>query len=262
MDGSLSDRLRRLTGPVLFGLTMVLLALAVYSLLAVAATPWGQGLLGADVVKGYLPGAQRFLDTGSPYTPEQLAGPWPLDYHSFIHPPAALGLFVPFLVLPLLLWWLIPSLITVVALWKLHPARWTWPLMAACLVWPRSTGSILAGNSDIWVMAAVAAGAVWGWPVAVLVIKPTFAPLAIVGLGRRSTWVAAALVGLGILLTLPLWIDWLQVVGNAHLGAAYSLLNLPLPAIGLAAYLGSSRGLARWLRRADAAAANAPAGST
>ena len=114
--------------------------------------------------------------------------------------------------------------------------------MAACLLWPRSTGSILAGNTDIWVMAAVATGAVWGWPVVVLVVKPTFAPLAIVGLGRRSTWVAFAIVGLGILLTLPLWIDWLQVVGSAHLGPAYSLLNLPLAAIGFFAYLGSSRG--------------------
>lgn len=258
----MSVRSRHLAGPVSFGLTVVLLALAAYSLVAVASTPWGQGLLGSDVVKGYLPGAQRFLDTGSPYTPEQLAGPWPLDYHSFIHPPAALGLFVPFLVLPLVLWWLVPLLVTGAALWKLHPARWTWPLMAACLVWPRSTGSILAGNSDIWVMAAVAAGAVWGWPVAALIIKPTFAPLAIVGLGRRSTWVATAIVGVGVLLTLALWIDWLQVVGNAHLGAAYSLLNLPLAAIGFIAYLGSSRGLAHWMSRADAAAVDRTTGGT
>jgi hypothetical protein len=218
------------------GLSIVLLALAAYQLIETAATPWGQGLIGSDVSKGYLVGAQRFLDTGSPYTDQQIAGPWALDFHSFIHPPAALPLFVPFLVLPLPLWWAIPGLVTLLAIYRLRPAPWTWPLMAACLVWPRSTGAILAGNSDIWAMTAVAAGAVWGWPIVAIAIKPTFAPLALVAVRRRSAWIVG-IAGVAVMLPLlPLWFDWLQVIGNARLGPAYSLLNLPLVLIGAIGY--------------------------
>lgn len=129
------------------GLTVVLAAMAVYRLVEVASTPWGRGLIAADLVQGYLPGARRFLDTGSPYLPEQVSGPWALDVHSFIHPPTALPLFVMFLVLPLPLWWMIPIVVTAAAVWRLQPSPWTWPIMTLCLVWPRSTGAVLAGNS-------------------------------------------------------------------------------------------------------------------
>lgn len=214
--------------PLMFGLTAVLLALAIVELASTAASPWGQGLIASDVTKGYLVGAQRFLDTGTPYSPHQLAGPWALDYHSFIHPPTALILFVPFLVLPLPIWWVLPLGLTIWCVYRLQPAPWAWPLMAACLIWPRSIGSLLAGNTDMWVMAFVASGAVWGWPVAGIAIKPTFAPLAVVAIRRRSAWIAGALTVAFIVLTLPAWRDWISVVGNAGLAPEYSLLNLPL----------------------------------
>ena len=176
--------------PTMFGLATVILGLAVYELVTTAVTPSGQELIAADVTQGYLAGAQRFVNTGSPYTAKQLAGPWVLGYHSFIHPPAALLLFVPFLFVPLPLWWILPIATTVWCVAWLRPLPWTWPLLAFCLIWPRSIGSLLAGNTDIWATAFVAAGAVWGWPVVALIIKPTFAPLAIVAVRRRSAWLA------------------------------------------------------------------------
>lgn len=230
---------RRYGRPVAFALAVVLCVLAMQQLIVVS-----QGrpaLLASDLVKGYLPGAQRFLDTGSPYLPEQVAGTWTLGFHSFIHPPAALPIFVPFLVLPLALWWAIPIGVTALAIWRLRPASWTWPLMALCLCWPRSTGSLLAGNSDIWAMTAVAAGAVWGWPAVMLLAKPTFAPLGLVAVKHRSTWVAAFFALLFVLATIPLWVEWSKVISNAGLQWWYSLLNLPLVALPLIAYLGRDR---------------------
>ncbi len=231
--------LRRYGRPVALALAVVLGAFALQQLILVNQ---GQpALLASDVVKGYLPGAQRFLDTGSPYLPEQLAGAWTLDVHSFIHPPAALPIFVPFLVLPLPLWWVLPVGLAVVAIGRLRPAPWTWPLMALCLCWPRSTGSILAGNSDLWAMAAVAAGAVWGWPVVMLLAKPTLAPLGLVGVGHRSTGYAILAAAAFVLVTITLWAQWWTVIGNAGLQWWYSLLNVPLVALPAIAYLGRTR---------------------
>jgi hypothetical protein len=221
---------------VAVGLTVVLLALAGLELVALNAMY--PVILFSDPVVGYFPGAQRFLDTGSPYAPEQVAGAWSLGAHSFIHPPAALALFVPFLALPLPLWWVLPLGFTAWAVWRLRPAPWTWPLMAACLLWPRSTGSLLAGNSDMWAMAFVAAGTLWGWPVALLAIKPTFAPLALIGIRRRWTWIAGVVWLALVAVTLPLWLEWLRVTANAGLSPTYSVNNLPLVLLPLVAWAG------------------------
>lgn len=231
----------RYARPVWVATAVVLLALATVSLVTTAITqPY---FLATDITGGYLPGAQRFLDTGNPYTADQLAGPWTIGVHTFIHPPAALPLFVPFLFLPLALWWIIPLGLTAYAVWRLRPAPWTWPVMVLCLCWPRSTGALLTGNSDLWAMAAVAAGALWGWPVALLAVKPTFAPLALIGARRRSAWLAAVPGLLFVAVTLPLWIQWWAAIGNAGLGWTYSLLNLPLVLLPVVAWLGrSSRG--------------------
>ena len=199
---------------------------------------WGRFFVGSDLV-GYTDGARRFIDTGSPYTAEQLAGPWQLDIRSFIHPPIALGLFIPFLVLPALLWWAIPAAILGWALWRLRPAPWTWPVMLLLLCWPRSLGSIIAGNTDIWIMAFVAAAAVLRWPAAFIVIKPSFAPLLLIGVRRRSWWLTMAVLGVISLLMLPLWFEWVTVLRNASPDPLYSIFNLPLVSIGLVAWLGS-----------------------
>ena len=196
------------------------------------------GLLGSDLVHGYLVGARRFLDTGSPYLAEQLAGPFELGYHSFIHPPSALPLFVPFLWLPAILWWMLPIAITAYALYRLRPTPWSLATMALLLCWPRSTGALLTGNTDIWAMAAVAAATVWGGAAVALIIKPTFAPLALIAIKQRSTWMAGAVVAGTSLLMAPLWIQWLSVIRNADLPLTYSLLNLPLVALPLVGWLG------------------------
>ncbi|MGH9034606.1 MAG: hypothetical protein ACRD0O_02495 [Acidimicrobiia bacterium] len=104
--------------------TLVLLAIFAWRLVTTVGSEWARLYAGGDL-GGYVAGARRFLDTGSPYLPEQVAGPWQLGPYSFVHPPAALALFVPFVVLPAVLWWAIPIAVTAWALWRLrpHPAQ-------------------------------------------------------------------------------------------------------------------------------------------
>jgi hypothetical protein len=237
----LSERWYR---PLMVGLTTVLGLFAVALLVDLARSSFGRDWsFGNGDLVGYLAGARRFLDTGSPYLREQLSGTWRLEPHSFIHPPSALPLFIPFLVLPAILWWAIPLAITVAAIWQLRPAPWAWPLIALCLCWPRSTGSLLAGNTDIWAMGFLAGGAVLGWPAALVAIKPTFGPFALVGARHRSWWLVVALIAAGSLLVLPLWFEWLRAIANVEggLGPDYSLLNLPLPSIPIIAWAARTR---------------------
>ncbi|HEV8488503.1 MAG TPA: hypothetical protein VGQ58_01805 [Candidatus Limnocylindrales bacterium] len=220
--------------------TLVLAIGFAWQVIATWNSEWARLYAGGDL-GGYLEGARRFLETGSPYLAEQVTGRWTLEPHSFVHPPAALALFVPFLVLPAVLWWAIPLGITGWAIARLRPARRTWPLLVLCLIWPRSIGSVLAGNSDIWVMAIVAAGLVLHWPFALLIIKPTFVPLSLLGFGRRSWFVAHLAVAAAMVATWALWVEYLAVVRNSQLRLDYSLLNLPLVVLPVIAWLGRAR---------------------
>lgn len=238
--GADSPRTPPLTTVVAAGLAVGIGILAVALLWQLRFSDWGRYFVGSDLV-GYTDGARRFLDTGSPYSPEQLAGPYQLDIRSFIHPPIALLLFLPFLVLPAFLWWALPAGILAWALVRLRPAPWTWPVMLLMVCWPRSLGSIVAGNSDLWVMAFVAAAAVIGWPAVAIAIKPSFGPLMLIGIRRRSWWIAAGIVGAVSLVLLPLWPQWLDAVRNASPDPLYSVWNLPLVCLGLVAWLGRTR---------------------
>ena len=125
--------------------------------------------LGMDFVF-YRDVGARWLADGSYYLPYQLAGPYHVTLLTdpgtgdVLYPPNALLLFVPFAVLPGVLWWAIPVAVTGYALYRLRPAPWAWVVMLILLAWPRAVGAYLFGNTDIWIAAAIAAGAVWGWP--------------------------------------------------------------------------------------------------
>ena len=226
----------------MLGLAMVIAFGFVTGLMAMARSPWAaQFAFGNGDLSGYLDGARRFLATGSPYLPEQVAGSWHLQPHSFIHPPVALVLFVPFLWLPAILWWAIPIVGTTWIMIRSRPAPWTWPLVALCLAWPRSQGSILDGNTDLWAMFAVALGVRYGWPFIFLIVKPTFAPLAILGTNDRRIWIAAAIAAAATLPLVSLWLDYFAVIRNTDLGLGYSVLNMPLIVMPLASLFPSRR---------------------
>ena len=85
----------------------------------------------------YRDAAARWLAGGPYFEPYQLAGPYPITAGDVLYPPVALWLFVPFTVLPAVLWWAIPIAVAAWAVWRLQPSPEWWPLIALCIAWRR-----------------------------------------------------------------------------------------------------------------------------
>jgi hypothetical protein len=200
--------------------------------------------LGGDF-HGYQTAVERFLATGSPYAEWQLSGPYGFAdaaREPFLHPPTMLLLAVPFHFVPAILWYAIPIAVVVgtVAWWR--PAWWSWPVLAALLFWPRTATAVVTGNSDLWVSAGVALWPFLGWTAAVAYLKPSVLPVAILGLRRRSFWIATAATVVFGVVTLPLWFEWITALRNFdQLPLTYSLLSLPVISLPLIAWLGRTR---------------------
>jgi hypothetical protein len=191
----------------------------------------------------YMRGVERFLATGSPYLPEQISG---RGYDSFsgdvfLYPPLALLLMLPMYFLPAVLWWIVPIGVIAAMVWRLRPVWWSWPLLAACLAWPRTISYAGAGNTDMWIAAFAAAGVSMGWPAALVVLKPSFAPLMFVGVRRRSWWIACGLLVAFSLVTWPLTAQYITVIRTGTADVGYSLISLPVTLIGPIAWLGRRR---------------------
>jgi hypothetical protein len=189
----------------------------------------------------YMAATGRWLGGGSFYDPVQLAGPYPIWAHAILYPPLALALFVPFSLLPAVLWWAVPITVILAVIAYHRPAYWAWPLVVGGLAWPPTVVLTYTGNPGLWVAAGVAAGTVLGWPALAVILKPTLAPFILVGVRRRSWWIGAAVVGLVALAFGSLWLDWWKAVTNiygARVGLLYSMGDVPLlaaPVIAAAA---------------------------
>lgn len=223
--------------PIAVGLSALILAAGVVLFVTAATGEFGR-FWGVDIAH-YLDATRRWLATGTPYVPSEVAGPFTFVPETFLHPPIALVLFLPFLVLPLPLWWAIP--LGVVA-WSVRQAPpWAWPLLAFAVSHPRFHGALIVGNTDLWVAAGLVAGIRHGWPALVIAAKPSLAFLALVGIRRRSWWIGTVAVALACLPFGALWLDWVAVVRHAPGDWTYSLPSLPwLLAMGMAG-LGAAR---------------------
>ena len=177
-------------------------------------------------------GAQRFLDTGSPYViPDHVLATWDemVAVMPFVHPPIALWLFVPFLWLPAVVWWLIPAAIAAWLVYRWRPGEWAWIASLVIIGWPPQVQNVQVGNTDMWIAALTGAGILYGWPAALIVIKPHSLPYAVFSIRHRSFW-----IGLGVMavLAIPfgsLWFEWLRMLSKlAGSGPAYLVKLLPL----------------------------------
>jgi hypothetical protein len=67
-----------------------------------------------------------------------------------------------------------------------------------------------------------------------VLLKPTLAPFALFGMRQRRWWVAAAVLGVVSLAFLPMWPDYLTVLGNARdeQGWLYVAGNVPIMVVG------------------------------
>jgi hypothetical protein len=198
-----------------------------------------QGGVGVDFHR-YQELTGQWLSTGHFYLDRQLAGPTTVRDGDPLYPPTLLYLLVPFQVLPELLWWAIPLTVFACVLVRLRPRAWTWPLLAAVLVWPRTPALIIYGNPGMWIDAAIAAGVLWAWPSALVLLKPSLLPLALLGIRKRSWWIAVGLLTLAALPFGTLWLDYLTVLRNSAVPATYSVLDLPLALAPVIAWMGRS----------------------
>ncbi len=232
--------------PAIIGLSAVIVLAAVAIWQARFAAFEQFGAVAIDY-RTFVDEGHRLLDHGSPYLAYQLAGPYeaqpdlfrqPADV-PFLYPPPIAIVGVMLTVLPAVLWWIVPlSLLLALVVWW-RPAPWTWPLIALAMAWPSTSAIVVAGGSTMWAAALVAAGLRFGWPAALLMLKPSLAPLVVVGIRRRSWWIAVAGLGISSLLMWPLWGEYLSAIRNASdVAPWYSIGDLPLLAVPIVAWLG------------------------
>ncbi len=240
-----SQRARNLARFAALTVTAVLLAYAAFLVgdMVLHQPKWdGLITLGQDY-QLYMRGVDRFLATGTPYLPEQISGARYDSFHGdvFLYPPFALLLMVPMRFLPALAWWIVPLGLLAAVVWRLQPGWPSWPFLAACIAWPRTISYVGTGNTDMWVAAFVAVAMLVGWPAAFVAIKPSFAPLMLLGARNRWWWVALAALAAFSLATLGLTEQYVTVVRDGNVGIGYSLISLPVTLIGPIAWLGRRR---------------------
>ena len=199
----------------------------------------------------YLKAARTWLAGGSFYHPYQLAGPYRIALNEILYPPPILLIFVPFTVLPAFLYWAIPAAIigTLILYWR--PGPWGWLAMLFWLAFPFETNypsdamrNVNAGNAGMWIAAFVALALRWAWAGPLILLKPTMAPFALIGIRSRSWWIAFALLAVVSLALLPLWIDYVRATLNVSGGLTfrYSINNVAIVMVPVSAYLARRRG--------------------
>ena len=242
--------------PLMAGAALVILTFAALA----GWLAWSQAAsldrVGADLTL-YVEATRRWLAGGSFYPDHQLAGPYQITDGDILYPPTSIPLFMAFLVLPKFLFWVIPAMAVVWVVVRYRPAPWTWPLMALCLAYIPTTVKIVHFNPFMWAAAAVALGLVYGWPSLFVLIKPSLAPFALVGVRHRSWWIGLAVLGAYAVLFAPMWGDYLTVLRNSRndQGLLYSLSDVPLLLVPIIAYLGRTRFRARAAPTSAAASA-------
>ncbi len=238
----------RWTAPrVVGGALALLLATELY-----AGFFWENGTLthiGHDYVL-YMDATRAWLGGGPFYHPYQIAGPYVVQADEILYPPHALLLFVPFTVLPAVLWWAVPLGLLIYALWRARPGPWTIAFVVACLCIPKSLQLITSGSPTMWVAAGLAFARM-GWPGVGGLVKPTLLPIVLAGVRHRSFWVAAAILILIDVALVGLSIEYVAVVRNATGPLAtviYSAGDLGIIGIGLVGWLGPGQPALRSIR--------------
>jgi hypothetical protein len=224
-------------GPWLFGgLAIVILAAQVPDLLRAFDTPNIGGFAGIDYDL-YMDATHRWLAGGPFYGPHQLAGPYEIRHGDILYPPVSLWLFVPFTVLPPLLWWIGPLAGTAAVVVALRPHWVVWPFLALCL-WQPVQIHIISGNPVIWSLLAVALGTIYKWPSVFAFVKPSLGFFGLFGIRHRSWWAALGVFCVMSLVLLPMWADWITVLQNARGGGLeYSWQEIPLLLLPIIAWM-------------------------
>ena len=102
-------------------------------------------------------------------------------------------------------------------------------------------GPVFWGTPVFWLVPVVAWGGLLGWPAPFVLLKPTLAPFALVGLRRpRGFLIGIVLLTVLSLPLIPLWWDWLAAVRNSDLSLTYGIEQVALLLIPTLAVIGST----------------------
>ncbi len=192
----------------------------------------------------YMDATRRWLAGGSFFQPYQLTGPYKVEMFEILYPPTILPLLASFSFLPDVMWWIVPMsvLIGVCSYW--HPTLLGWTLILACLASPYTFVVFAFGNPGMWIAAFLGLGTVYGWPAILVLLKPTLAPFALLGIRGKSWWVALGVLAVVSLLFVPIWAEYFTAIANARgplVSPLYSLPSVPLMLIPLVARATSER---------------------
>ena len=208
--GHLTATLSRVARRVAVGVLAIVLG---YELWVAATNPLGVLHYPGIDYSTYMEATRRALSGGGFYASWQFnpAQPDP-SLRSVLYPPLALLVFVPMSFLPPIAWWVVPVGTIAYVAWNQCRTPWQRVALLAAIASPPDLTALITGNGTLWVAAAVVAANRWAWPSAFIVLKPTFAPWAIIGVRSRSWWVALGGLVVVSLALLPMWLDWLRVM--------------------------------------------------
>jgi hypothetical protein len=231
--------------PLAFALSVVIGVLGIAFFL-VAGTQAGWDRPWFDDLTIYTDATTRIVSGDSWYLARQVSGPYELLDGDVLYPPVSAWFFLPWLVLPA---WTFAALPMAVIAWSIattRPAPWTWPIIVFGLVFPITLIYAAYANPTLWIAAFLALGLRFGWPGVLVLLKPSLAPFALVGIRSRGWWIGLVLLGLASLPFLTATIDYPRVVTDARGGSLlYSGTSIPILMVPLVAWLGRTVGKPR-----------------
>jgi hypothetical protein len=194
----------------------------------------------------YRAATTRLLSGGSWFLDRQLAGPYAIQNGDVLYPPTAAYLFAPFVPLPAVVFAARADRRSSAGRSGAGARRaLAWAAIAVCLAWPTTQMRTISANPALWVAAAVALGLRYHWPAALVLLKPSLGPFALIGVRSRGWWLALGALALLSLPLLPALLEYPRVVldgrGVVGGGILYSLPDLPIVAIPVVAWLARQR---------------------
>jgi hypothetical protein len=111
--------------------------------------------------------------------------------------------------------------------------------MAFCLVFPVTLVYIAYANPTIWIAAFVALGLRYAWPGVLVLLKPSLAPFALIGIRSRGWWVGLFVLVLASIPFLAPTLDYPRIVLDSRGSSLlYSGTSVPVVALPVVAWLG------------------------
>lgn len=192
-----------------------------------------------DDLQIYRDATERLFAGDGWYLPRQLSGPYEIQSGDVLYPPVAAWFFLPWLVLPAWTFSALPAGILAWFVASTRPAPWTWPIITFCLVFPISLIYLAFANPTVWIAAFVALGLRYAWPGVLVLLKPSLAPFALIGIRSRGWWISLVALGIASLPFLAATLDYPRVVFDSRGGGfLYSGTSVPIVALPLVAWLG------------------------